>query len=181
MKLEEAISRIDEDLAEKEGRQAALLQKSRNAVRACAKAIKALHVGEKPDLEALDAAVKELRAMDDGFEGITRIAYQEYAEIMCFNAIKNREPVPDYEELSIPYLEWLTGLCDCVGELRRALQIALKDGEKEEAEHYFKEMNALYDNVMVLNYSGSIVGSLKPKQDAARRQVEQARSEILRC
>ena len=57
----------------------------------------------------------------------------------------------------------------------------MKDGEKEEAEHYFKEMNALYDNVMVLNYSGSIVGSLKPKQDAARRQVEQARSEILRC
>jgi translin len=181
MKLEEAIKVIDAELAEKEGRQAALLQKSRNAVRACAKAIKALHVGEEPDLKALDAAVEELQSMDAGFEGITRTAYQEYAEIKCFHAIKNKRELPDYRELGIPPLQWLTGLCDCVGELRRALQIALKDGEKEEADYYFQKMNELYDNVMVLNYSGSIVGNLKPKQDAARRQVEQARSEVLRC
>ena len=41
-------------------------------------------------------------------------------------------------------------------------------------------MNEIYDHLMVLKYSGSLVGPLKHKQDMVRGQVEHARSEMLR-
>ena len=179
MGFEDAVKAIDAELAEKETRQAALLAKTRDAIRDCAKAIKAIHVGETPSLEALDAKAAEIRGMDKGFEGIAFSFYQEYAEIKCFLALSGHEELPDYNDLKIPPLAWLSGLCDCVGELRRAMQIALMAGDRKQAEHCFKEMERIYDNVMTLNYMGSIVGGLKSKQDAARGQVERARSELL--
>ncbi|MFA4946452.1 MAG: hypothetical protein WC607_02855 [Candidatus Micrarchaeia archaeon] len=180
MKLEDAIARIDADLSEREGRQAALLAKTRDAIRLCAKAIKDVHAGTEPDLTVLEAAVTEIKGLSQGFDGLCFSVYQEYAEIKCYLALAARREPPDYEELGIPYLAWLTGLCDCAGELRRAMQISLIKGDRASAEYYFAKLEWIYDNVMTLKYSGSIAGSLKSKQDAARKLVEYARSELLK-
>lgn len=180
MELSEAIKKIDASLGEREQRQGALLTKTREAIRSCAKAIKAIHVGEEPDLKGLEAELEEVRAMGGGFDNLTHSVYQEYAEIKCYLALSKRNPLPDYEELKVPEMAWLTGLCDCVGELRRAMQISLIKGDRESAEYYFERMEGIYDEVMTLKYSGSIAHGLKVKQDVARKQVEQARSELLK-
>lgn len=180
MELTEAIKKIDASLAEREARQGELLTKTRETIRSCAKAIKAIHIGEEPDLPGLEAQLSEVRSMGKGFDKLTYIVYQEYAEIKCYLALSKREPLPDYEELKIPEMAWVTGLCDCIGELRRAMQIALIKGNREAAEYYFEKMEWIYDEVMTLKYSGSIAHGLKVKQDVARKQVEQARSELLK-
>ncbi len=180
MKLEQAVQKIDGELAERETRQAALLAKTRDAVRDCAKAIKSIHLGEEPNLTELEGKIKEIRSIGNGFENICFNVYQEFVEIKCFLALSKKQEMPDYEELQVPEMAWLTGLCDCVGELRRAMQIALIKGDREAAEYYFEKMEWIYDNVMTLKYSGSIAHGLKVKQDVARKQVEQARSELLK-
>ncbi len=183
-KLEQAIARIDVVLQEQEKRQDAVLQANRELIRVCAKAIKCLHVGDLRACDALlpqiDEQVHALKAMDKDFEHISQQAYQEVVEIQVLDALFKRKEIPDYEDLQVDFKPWLSGLADAVGELRRALQLALREGKTQEAEYFFQKMNEIYDNLMVLKYSGSLVGALKHKQDMVRGQVEHARSEMLR-
>lgn len=181
--FEDAIADVDRLLAEQEKRQDAVLQLQRELVRDCAKAIKCLHVGDLQGCEKLlpsiDEQVAALKKIDKDFEHISQQAYQEVVEIKVLDAVFKRKEIPTYEDLNVEFRPWLSGLADAVGELRRALQLALRDGKRQDAEYYFKQMNRIYDNLMVLKYSGSLVGALKAKQDMVRGQVEHARSEML--
>lgn len=183
--LEKTIEEFEKELTEKEKRQDEVLQRSRELIRYCAKAIRHIHTGDYNQAEEvvkqLDAEVEKLeKAAGGDFAHIAQNAYQEYAEIKCFLALTHRKKLPTPSDLGIGVISYLSGLADCVGELRRALQLALRAGKKEDAEYLFEKMNYIYDNLMVLKFSSSLVGPLKRKQDVIRGQIEQARSEMLR-
>lgn len=185
MTLEKTIDALDRKFAEQEKAQDAALSMSRLVIRDCAKAIRHLHTGQPDDADAvvktLDADVKKLqKAAGADFQHIATSAYQEYAEIKCLVALLEKKELPTPSDLGIDDLSYLAGLADCVGELRRSLQLALKAGKKKDAEYLFERMNHIYDNLMILKYSSSLVGPLKRKQDMIRSQVEYARSEMLR-
>ncbi|MDP2717111.1 MAG: hypothetical protein Q8P02_00030 [Candidatus Micrarchaeota archaeon] len=185
MTLEKTINRIDAELSEKEKRQDVVLQHTRLVIRDCAKAIRQLHTGQFKEADVLvkdlDVHVKDLQdSAGKDFYHIGQQAYQEYAEIKCLIALVHKKPLPSPEDLGLDDQSYLAGLADCVGELRRSLQLALRDDKKKEAEYFFEQMNHIYDNLMVLKYSSSLVGPLKRKQDMVRGQVEHARSEMLR-
>ncbi|HLC47800.1 MAG TPA: hypothetical protein VJI13_01895 [Candidatus Norongarragalinales archaeon] len=184
-KLHAAIVKITKILDEREKSQDIVLRLTREIIRDCAKAIKSLHMGEMAEMKALigeiDRKISELQTHDPDFGHISQQCYQEIVEIKVLDAIFARKEIPDYEDLGVEFQPWLTGLADCVGELRRALQLSLRAGKKDDAEFYFTKMNDIYDNLMTLKYSGSLVGGLKHKQDMIRGQIEQARSEMLRA
>ena len=183
-KLEKTILRIVAILDEKEKRQDRVLALSREIIRDSARANKDIHLDEaaeaKKAVAALDGKMKEMRKIDEGFRHISNNCYQEYAEIKSLYALLQREELPSYEELGIDYLPYLTGLADTVGELRRQIQLALRAGKKKDAEYFFDKMSEIYENLMTIKYSSSLVGSLKHKQDVIRGQLEQSRSEMLR-
>ncbi|MGB9577278.1 MAG: hypothetical protein ACP5O3_00260 [Candidatus Micrarchaeia archaeon] len=183
-KLSKAINRAIAELSEKEKRQDAAIALSREIVRDCALAIKAVHQNEWKEAEKklaeITPKIKKMHSLDEGLEHVSQQCYQEYAEIKCLEAITKKKEIPDYDELGIDAISWMNGLADCAGELRRALQLALSSGDKEQAKYLFQKMNEIYDNLMLVKYSSSLVGGLKHKQDVVRSQVEQARSEILR-
>ena len=184
MTLEKTIEKLMKELDAKEKRQDAVLQLSREAIRDCARAIRHLHTGQHKECLAtvkhLDEKMKTLHEFDEDFSHISQTAYQEYSEIKCLLAILDKKELPDFKDLGIDWQTYLSGLADCVGELRRSLQLALKNDDYNTAEYLFEKMNYVYDNLMQLKYSGSLVGPLKRKQDMIRGQVEQARSEMLR-
>ncbi len=183
------VAQITKDLDAKEKRQDAVLGMSREIVRDCSKAIKYLHDGTSDSNQEAKRIISELtdkihdvkkESLED-FERISSTALQEYAEVRCLQSFLARESVPTDEELGIDALSWLNGLADCSGELRRALQLALRDGRKKDAEYYFESLNAIHDELMTLKYSSSLVGGLRRKQDVLRGQIEAARSELLRA
>ena len=178
------VENLCKELDEKEKRQDKVLTASREAIRLCARAIRDIHTNDvklaKKSITELENKLEELRGVEKDFEHISKQAYQEYAEIKLFFAISQKQKIPTAKELNIPVESYLSGFADCVGELRRALQLALKDGNKKDAEYYFEAMNEIYEELMLLKYSKSLVGSLKPKQDMVRGQLEHARSEILK-
>jgi len=184
-KLEKTVQKIIAVLDDREKRQDRVLALSREIIRESAKAIKSIHLedlGEtKRAIAGLDEKIAELKKTDAGFGHIANNCYQEYAEIKSFYAIITRKEIPSYEELGIDFIPYLTGLADTVGELRRQIQLALKAANKKDAEYFFGKMNEIYDNLMVIKYSSSLVGPLKHKQDVIRGQLEQARSEMLRA
>lgn len=185
MTLEKTVSELEKKLTDQEKRQDEVLSLSREIIRLCAKAIRHYHTGNpaeaKTVLKNLDGDVKRLsKVSGEDFQHIAQNAYQEYAEIACLSALLEREKLPTPSDLGIDTLSYLAGVADCVGELRRSLQLSLRAGKKEDAEYLFEKMNYIYDNLMVLKFSSSLVGPLKRKQDMVRGQVEQARSEMLR-
>ncbi|MFA6048977.1 MAG: hypothetical protein WC792_03460 [Candidatus Micrarchaeia archaeon] len=184
MTFAEVVNRVLPVFSEQEKRQDAVLQLSREIVRDSARAIRAIHTGELDECHAvvagLELKMKKLKEIDEGFERISDSSYQEYVEIRSLLAVFERKEIPDYEELEIPLVPYLNGVADCVGELRRAIQISIKEGKKDDAEYYFQRLNDVYDNLMLLKFSSSLVGNLKRRQDVARSQVEQARGEMLK-
>ena len=181
--LDQMISKIGEKLGEMEKRQDAVIVLSRGIIRDCANAIKHVHTGDfkKADslVKQIDVKAKKLSEIQHGFEGTASQAFQEYVEVKSLLAILERRPLPDFEKMGIDYRQFLSGLADTVGELRRAMLIALKYKKRKQAEYLFDAMEKIYDNLMVLKYSSSLVGALKAKQDSIRVQVEKARSEML--
>ena len=179
----EIIKTVKPYFDDKEQRQDQVLRLSREIVRLSARAIKDIHTGEKDELAhsliELEAKVNEIKAVDDGFEHISAHCFQEYSEIKCLLAVFEQAELPDAKGLGIPAEAYLGGVADCVGEIRRSLQIALKNGDFAKAEYFFARMNDIYDNLMLLKYSSSIIGPLKQKQDAARSAIDHARSEML--
>ncbi|HII38532.1 TPA: hypothetical protein HA318_00830 [Candidatus Micrarchaeota archaeon] len=182
--LENAVKKIVQTLSDKERRQDQIIPLTREIIRDCALGIKAVHAGDLKETERkideIEGKLVKLHSLDEKLENVSQQCYQEYAEIKCLHAILTREPIPTYEEIGINLIPWLSGLADCVGELRRAVQLALSEGDAKKAKYYFEKMNAIYDNLMVIKFSSSLVGGLKHKQDVIRGQIEQARSEMLR-
>lgn len=182
--MQKAISKIIKNLDQKEKDQDIVIPMTRDIIRDCAKAIKSIHVNDLPEMDRLVKGIErkmaDLQKHDKEFKNISSQCYQEIVEIKVLEALFKRKEIPDYDDLGVEYQPWLSGLADCVGELRRALQLSLRAGKKQDADYYFEKMNEIYDNLMVLKYSSSLVGGLKHKQDMIRGQIEQARSEMLR-
>ncbi len=183
--LGKVVGQLALKLDEKEKGQDKVLSFSREFIRDCAKAIRHLHTGDNAEAKELMVVLKkklvELKKVGELFPNIIDTPLQEYAEIMIFSAISEKKDVPTPEDLDIPVSPYLAGFLDASGEIRRALQLALKEGQNDDAEYYFQCMNDIYNEMMLLKYSASLVGNLKRKQDVLRGQLENARSEMLRA
>ncbi len=182
--LGKVVGELAAQLDVKEKNQDKVLSLSREFIRDCAKAIRHLHTENPTEAKELMSGMKkklvELKKVGENFPHILDTPMQEYAEIMIFSAIVDKKEIPTPEDLDITVSSYLGGFLDCSGEVRRALQLALKEGKYDDAEYYFKCMNEIYDEMMLLKYSASLVGNLKRKQDVLRGQLEHARSEMLR-
>ncbi len=181
-RIEEIIKKLDAELSEKEKEQDKSLKLSREIVRECSKMIKKIHQNEKiteDEIKQTGDKVEEIEKIK-GFDQIKSIAMQEYAELTSLRAIMEKKEIPYPSEIHCDPLSYAQGLADCVGELRREIQIHLKNKETKKAEETFKKMEEIYENISTIKYSSSLTGMLRKKQDVIRIQLEQARSELLK-
>jgi translin len=182
--IEREIAKMTTELKRSEGKQDELLRLTRELVRECSIGIKLAHSWDLPGAEAqlskAKAMVQRAKKLEGGFKHITSQSYQEYAEIAILMAIVKRKEPPTHRTLKIPFESYMTGLMDCVGELRRQMLEELRKGRREEADYYFEEMSRIYEATLPLRFSNSILPNFRKKQDVARAQVESARSELLR-
>lgn len=182
--LEESIREMVKELKGRELKQDEILKLTRELVRECANAIKAIHAREmkvaKEHIANADAFVAKVKSIEKNFEHISSQSLQEYVEVKVLDALVSGGKLPTYKKLEVPFGVYLTGLCDVVGELRREMLEALKRGKKGEAKKFFEQMNHIYESMLPLRFSNSLLPNFRRKQDVARMQVEQARSELLR-
>jgi translin len=184
MTLHNSIGEITKVLTAKEEQLDKVLVQSRQIVRACSSAIKAMHSAELPKAkEYLDQAKKDLAAVlkyQENYPGHLNHILQEYTEAcVVLSAIESKQ-IPSMKELNVPEIPYLLGLLDAVGELKREMYEALRRGKKKEAESYFTLMEEIYDELLTLRFSNAVLPEFRHKQDAARHQIEQARGELIR-
>ncbi len=183
-KLEKEITKMVVELKKKESTQDSLLKLTRELVRECSVSIKCLHSGEMEKASShhkkAGSLLKKISSLQTGFENLVSQSYQEYAEVSLLMALVRKEEVPLHTDLGIPFSAYMTGICDCIGELRRQMLEELRHGNRKEAEYYFETMNSIYEMTAPLRFSNSILPNFRKKQDVARFQVENARSELLK-
>ncbi|MEW6035602.1 MAG: hypothetical protein AB1529_03245 [Candidatus Micrarchaeota archaeon] len=183
MSLHIGVEKIMKKLSEKEKSLDFVLAEQRKVVRSCSNAIKCMHAYELKNAKAhLDEAEKALKALSpysDGFPSQLGHIYQEYAEARIVLSAIEQKKIPGYAQLKVPEIPYLLGLLDAIGELKREMYESLRRGNKHEAGFYFRMMEEIYDELLPLRFSNSVLPEFRKKQDSARHQIEQARGELL--
>jgi len=178
------INEIEKRLMKKEEAMDHINAVGRLIVRSCSNAIKAIHArDQKTATMHIKEAEKELKKFlqyEKDFPVQINHILQEYAEALIVLSAVSRKKIPSFEELGINEVAYLNGLLDAVGELKREMYEALRRGEKDEAKRYFALMEDIYDSLLPLRFSNSVLPDFRRKQDVARMQIEQARGELLR-
>jgi len=185
--LNDIISKIREVLNEKDQVRENALKITREAVRLSSEAIRSLHKGDFQTAENLIKKIKvtlenlatELKDHPEiYFSGYVYSAYQEYVEAAVLLSILKRDKIPSPEDLKTPYVPYLLGLGDVIGELRRQLLDAIRKDQLEKGEFFLGVIEEIYEALSTLGYPNAIVPGLRHKCDVARSILEKARGDL---
>ena len=163
------------------------LQQSRDLIRHCSKAIRAIHRNErelaKEHITAAEALLEKLHEVkgiypDLYFAGYSRDAQKEYAEACIVYALVGDEALPDPDELGVEYSSYLGGLGEAAGELRRRVLDILRTDDIVEAEHHLDAMDAIYSYLVTVDFPDAITGNLRRITDVVRGVTERTRGDL---
>lgn len=180
-RLEKDISLIDGILSEKDLVRENAIKISRDIIRLSAESIRLIHLQKyseaKEKLRDAEEKVKELVKLlsnheDLFFSGLTYNCLSEFVEAYILYKLIVEKDMPSYEELKLPYIPFLQGLGDVVGELRRYIIDLLKEERYEESKEYLLVIETIYQMLKRLNYPDALTPGLRHKVDVARRLVE---------
>lgn len=160
---------------------------TREVIRLSANAIRAVHRREFPAAEALLAKAranleqteKGLAQHQDIFHaGFVHDAQKEFAEANTTLALIAGRPLPTPEDLGVMGPAYLNGIGETVGELRRHLLDALRQGEIAHCEECLGAMGDIYDVLVTMDYPEAVTSGLRRTADAMRGILERTRGDF---
>ncbi|MDY6985967.1 MAG: haloacid dehalogenase [Candidatus Thermoplasmatota archaeon] len=163
------------------------LKETRDIIKACRETISALH-DNKLDIKAIEGAKAKLKTLKDSlrdhgdilYSGYILGAAQELTEAFLFYRYMSGEEPPQPEELGVEATEYLLGLCDFTGELRRHMLCALIKNDLEGAERDCKAIERIYKTLAPADYPRGLI-NLKQKVDACRAIMEKSLEDLARA
>ena len=164
-----------------------VLPLSREAIRHCSGAIRAIHRQEFDRAEELLQSArclldKLIQAVADWGElryaGFTRDAQKEYAEGCTTLAIVRGQPLPDPVELKVDFAAYLNGMGEAVGEIRRYLLDSMRRGDLSRGEELLSAMDDIYSVLVTMDFPDAITGGLRRTTDAVRGIMERTRGDL---
>ena len=177
------MEKIEKQLRKKEEQFDKVMVENRLIVRSCSNAIKAVHAHDlaqaKKHLQEAEKGLAQLRKEAGAFPSQLHHILQEYVEATVVISAVEKKRIPPYGDFDIDPVPYLNGLLDATGELKREMYESLRHGKKKDAEGYFQMMEGIYDALLPLRFSNSVLPEFRRKQDVARIQIEQARGELL--
>jgi translin len=165
----------------------AALAACRRAVRCAANSIRATHRGDWGEAgKLLDEARDSLRDAIEQSESVPQVRYagfisdaeKEVAEASITLSLIERGHLPSPAEVGVGVAEYLGGVAESVGELRRHLLDSLRSGEIARGERVLQMMDSLYQLLATMDYPDSLTRGLRSRTDAARGAIERSRSDL---
>lgn len=181
------VERAREELTAKNAVRDATLQRSRELIRYCAHSIRATHRGEYDQASELlataRAAAAEMTAdlqdhPDLYHTGYTLDALKELAEAHITFAWITGQPLPEPQELDVPYTAYLKGVGEAAAELRRHVLNLIRRGEVARGEPFLQIMDEAYSLLMTVDFPDAITGGLRRISDMVRGVVERTRGDL---
>lgn len=178
-----SLEAIDVELKDVQERREKLIKGTRDAVMLCSKSIVALHRGEleaaKKDMEGAKAMLEEFHtSAQDDLKKYVSVAEQELVEAYALHSIIEGSEIPSMESLQVSGPAYLTGLLDCVGEIKRLVYDSMRTGKGRNAESLFAIMEEIYGAVYPFAVYDNVVAGLRKKLDVARMLIEDVRAVV---
>ncbi|MCS7128775.1 MAG: hypothetical protein N3E36_06510 [Sulfolobales archaeon] len=154
---------------------------SREITRLSTEAIRLVHLRRFSEVEKLlneaSTVVKELLEKlsdhpDLMYCGLIHSCLAEYVEARILLDLTYERKLTSLRELGVPYIPYLQGLGDVVGELRRLAIDLIKTGSFSEASLYIDIMEEIYQRLRKLSFPDALTPGLRHKVDVARRLIE---------
>ena len=163
-----------------------ILKLSRKIVRDCSIAIKNIHRKEFDNYHEKINKIKinhknllKLVNKNPGlFSKYLKTPEQEFTESIAFYSIINGKEIPSPIELEINPLNFLLGLADVIGELRRYALDNIRNSRVEDLNSILENMDEIYTNLFTIDYPVGVTQDLRHKVDVARNIIEKTRGDI---
>jgi translin len=181
--IQGSLEEINQNLKDVQDRREKLIKGTRDVVMLCSKSIVSLHHNQPDDAKAKIGQAKEMLvefrryAQEDLYRYIS-VAEQELVEAYALRAVIENAPIPSMEDLDVTGPSYLTGLLDCVGEIKRLVYDRMRSGNEEDAEKLFAMMEEIYNAIYPLAVYDNIVSGLRKKLDVARMLIEDIRAVV---
>lgn len=160
---------------------------SRDTIRACSNAIRAMHREEFEKATSLladaqrnlDNSRSALRDHPDmRHAGFIHDAEKEVAEACITLALVRGEDLPSREEVDVPAQAYLKGMAEAMGELRRHILDQMRGGDLERCERLLGSMDDIYNVLISMDYPDGITYGLRRLTDVARSIIERTRGDF---
>jgi translin len=104
-------------------------------------------------------------------------AHEEHAEAIILHSILDTDTYPTPQITAATPTQYILGLGDVPGELRREALDALLTGDLDDAGHHLNRMEQIYLHLVAME-DASLLKGLRRKLDITRGVIEATRSEI---
>jgi translin len=181
--IENSLEEIDNTLKDVQDRREKLIKGTRDVVMLCSKSIVAMHHNQLQDAESkmqqAKSMLEELRkyAQEDLYRYIA-VSEQELVETYALKSVMEDKPLPSMKDLDVTGESYLTGLLDCVGEIKRLVYDRMRSGKGKDAEKLFATMEEIYNAIYPFAVYDNIVSGLRKKLDVARILIEDIRATV---
>jgi translin len=186
VELEEMFSEIRKNLELDNEAREEVIKLGRLSIRNSSIAIRHLH---RKEMDTASKIIEENAALIDKINdlakrmnpspfGMILSCNQEYAESVFLFSFLQKKPFPSYTKLNIPYLAYLHGIPDFLGELRRVTLDSLRRKDNATAVKALDMMDELYSYLITLDFPDGLTYNLRKKTDFARNITEKTRGDL---
>ena len=187
MTLKTVLREVKKELTQKDKVRENAHESMRKATSLSKRAILLIHQKRHEEARKLIESSKEIISRLQGlakeypdviYSGMFSAALQEYSEANIFLGLIEESRFVTPKEINVPSVDYVLGLADVVGEYRRFVLDALREGNAEKGEECLKTMDEIYIELMALDEAYMLVPGLRRKCDIARRIIESTRGDI---
>ncbi|HKR72876.1 MAG TPA: RNA-binding protein [Candidatus Nitrosocosmicus sp.] len=180
-KMESSLTEFSIHLKQVESSREKLIKENREIISSCSKAIILLHgnkIQEANDL--IDNALNLLRDLKkfviSDLDRYLWPAEQEYVEARILKEIvEKKSDISSHIDLEVSHNAYLTGLLDCIGEIKRMIYDNLRRNDLETSLSLFVIIQSFYDQIYPFSFYDNIVPGVRKKLDVGKRIIEDVR------
>lgn len=179
------IDQIDRILGEKDQVREEAIRLSREILRSSTEAVRLIHINKYDEAkekimnarEKVSILLTKLKNHPDLlYSGLVYGCLSEFVEaVIVYNLIVEKS-MPSFNDINVPYVPYLQGLADSIGELRRYVIDLLRWGKYDDAGMYLDVMEVIYQWLRKLNYPDALIPGVRHKIDVARRLIEDTKT-----
>jgi translin len=179
--VQESLNLFSNQMKKLEINRETLIKETREVISLCSKSIILLHSNKILEagalLEKSSLLIKKLK--DHVIFDLDRYlwpAEQEYVEAFILKEIMDRKPIlSSYDSMNVSLNAYVTGLLDCIGEIKRMIYDCLRKNNIDFSSSLFEIMQSIYDLIYPFSIYDNIVPGIRKKLDVSKRIIEDVR------
>jgi translin len=179
--VENSLNAFSNQMKQLEISRETLIKETREVISLCSKAIILLHSNKTPEAETLldksSLLIKDLKNyVIFDLERYLWPAEQEYVEAIVLKEILTKKPaLSSHEDMNVSLNAYVTGLLDCIGEIKRMIYDHLRKNNFDFSLSLFDAMQSIYSLIYPFSIYDNIVPGTRKKLDVSKRIIEDVR------